>query len=357
MRRDKGLGYVYRRGKSWYFRLRVGKIEINKILVDPATVKRAETKAHAYRIASLEAGRFLDRPERAPAVNRLEDLDAEYVRAFPCSLHPNSWKTRAGVMRVFQEWFPAVADINHAALGEFVSWRLKQPSQRGRGTITPATVNRELAFLRRLLTWGANTGRIERNPMAGFRMLREHNSRERVLSDEEVQRLMAALRQPRFADIRLIVEIALFCGMRRGEVFGLRWVDVNERERVFDLLFTKSGRRRKVPIPGVVWEELMKRPRESEWIFPSPKTGGCMDNIRKSWASLMREAQIEGFTFHDLRHTAATRMAENCDLKTLMEILGHSNPRTALRYQNPDLERRRRAVEGWAENCGVSGEE
>lgn len=349
--REKGTGRVFRRGASWYLRVRIQGRDLVRRIVDPETGERAETLAHARRLASRMLGDLRPESRTRQALHqvRLEDLNREYERAYPGSLRPRNWRMRERVMRGFCERFVWVADISHATLGEWVSWRLTLPHAQRSGAVTPATINRELAFLRRVLRWAEQVGRIERDPARGFRALREAHHRERVLSDEEVGRLLRALEEERFAPIRLIVMIGLFCGMRQGEIFGLRWEAVDESLRVFDLLNTKTPRmaprRRRVPIPAVVWEELQQRPRESEWIFPSPKTGGRLDNIRKSWASLLQAAGIEGFHFHDLRHTAATWLGQACDLKTLMEILGHTSPRTAVRYINPALEQQRAALD------------
>lgn len=352
MRREYGTGTIFQAGQSWYVKVWIKGKRITRKIVDPDTGRRPETVSHARRLAARVVGEIREKSAMMSqdlSKIRLVDLDKEYCAAHPGSLRAGNWKTRERVMRAFCERFGFVADITHASLGEWVSWRLSQSHAHSGGPVSPSTINREIAFLTRLLNWAEGAERIERNPLRGFRSLREPAHRERILSEEEARRLLQALEEERFKPIRLIVLIGLFCGLRQGEIFNLRWEAVDEGLRVFDLRNTKTprmdARGRKVPIPEAIWEELQACPRESEWVFPSPRTGGRLDNIRKSWASLLQAAGIEGFHFHDLRHTAATWLGQTCDLKTLMEILGHTNPRTAVRYVNPALEQKRAALD------------
>jgi len=91
---------------------------------------------------------------------------------------------------------------------------------------------------------------------------------------------------------------------------------------------------------------LQNLKRKSEFVFPSPKTGGRLDNIKRSFRRAVNEAEIKDFRFHDLRHTAATRMADaGADAFTLMKILGHSDIRMTSRYTHATDTALRRAVE------------
>jgi integrase len=247
--------------------------------------------------------------------------------------------------------FPKIELITHESLGAWIEKRLREPKERGGGPRTPTTINRELSFLRRLLNWAVNTGKIEKNPMMGFTFLEEANHRERILSTDERKRLMEALNDPHYSSIRLIVLIALYCGMRKGEILNLTWEDIDERERVFDLLRTKSKRgikrrRRKVPIPPSILGELKKHSRTSAWLFPSSSDPlKPIGEITKSFTSLLNKAKITGFHFHDLRHVAATLMAEvGVHPRIMMEIFGWSSMKMAERYMNPNQEALRQAV-------------
>jgi integrase len=86
--------------------------------------------------------------------------------------------------------------------------------------------------------------------------------------------------------------------------------------------------------------------RNSELVFPSPRTGERLNNIKKSFRKAAAQASIEDFRFHDLRHTAATRMADRgADAFTLAKILGHSDIRMTARYTHATDTAIRRAVE------------
>jgi integrase len=78
--------------------------------------------------------------------------------------------------------------------------------------------------------------------------------------------------------------------------------------------------------------------RDQDYVFPSTSSeSGHMEVVRKSFASACKRACIEGLRFHDLRHTAATRMIENgANIVAVKEILGHSNLEMTMRYSHPN---------------------
>jgi integrase len=143
--------------------------------------------------------------------------------------------------------------------------------------------------------------------------------------------------------------------MRRGEIFNLRWFDVDLDRRVLQIRESKSGKKRLVPMNETVHKLFGSIEKQSEFVFTSPKTGTKLDNIRKSFRSALRKAVIEDFCFHDLRHTAATRMADaGADAFTLMSILGHSDIRMTARYTHATNTAIRRAVSNLDTNSDFS---
>ena len=107
---------------------------------------------------------------------------------------------------------------------------------------------------------------------------------------------------------------------------------------------SKNGKDRFVPINQTVRRMLEGLPRTSEYVFPSPKTEGRLVDVKFRFDKAKREAGIRYFRFHDLRHTAATRMADRgADAFALAEIFGWSDVRMALRYTHATDESKRRA--------------
>lgn len=120
---------------------------------------------------------------------------------------------------------------------------------------------------------------------------------------------------------------------------------------------SKADKKRFVPMNLTVRTLLAALPANGEFVFPSPRTGRRLFDIKKSFRRAVDEAGIENFRFHDLRHTAATRMADGgADPFTLVLILGHSNIQMTARYTHATDSAIRRAVENLDVNLDFSDE-
>ena len=96
---------------------------------------------------------------------------------------------------------------------------------------------------------------------------------------------------------------------------------------------------------------------QQESVFPSPKTEGRLIDVKFRFDKAKSDAGIKDFRFHDLRHTAATRMADcGADAFTFAAIFGWSDVRMALRYTHATDEAKRRAVENLVRPMGSSDE-
>lgn len=112
-----------------------------------------------------------------------------------------------------------------------------------------------------------------------------------------------------------------------------------------ELLQTKSGKARKIPLSDSLSKELNKLPQESDYVFINKQTGLPYTDIHKSFTTVLKEANIENFRFHDLRHSVATRLVEkNIDLVVVKEILGHSKIDTTMRYAHAVPKRKIEAI-------------
>jgi integrase len=220
----------------------------------------------------------------------------------------------------------------------------------------PATVNREMSVLAKIFTLALQQGVVATNPCRQVKKLREDNQRTRYLSGEEEAALMAALEsRPR---LKHIVVLAIHTGMRFGEIMKLRWSEVDFSRNLIHVKGTKTGKDRAIPMSRTVRSEMLEleqRQESKEWVFPNAATGKQQLRVTRSWYSACREAGIEGLRFHDLRHTAATRMADaGADAFTIAAILGHATIQMTARYTHATSEAKRRAVETISqarENC------
>ncbi len=210
------------------------------------------------------------------------------------------------------------------------------------GFVCEATVNREVACLKVILSKAAFWEYIPKNPIHGLESLKEAPIRERYLTREEYQRLL--LVAPNY--LRDIIVFALATGMRQDEIFGLKWESIilNERFRHGEITFVgKGNKRRSVRMNQTVYELLARKRRErkGEYVFTSPKTkaGKKLDNVSHSFSTALEKAGITNFRFHDLRHTAASWMVQGgADIYAVQKILGHADLKTTQRYahQSPE---------------------
>lgn len=137
--------------------------------------------------------------------------------------------------------------------------------------------------------------------------------------------------------MRLVVLIALTTGMRASEIFGLRWPDVMYGEGLLAVRAKlKGGKMRYVPMLPELADELRGYSVSlfDDRVFP-PRRGssGVRRRLEASFEDLLVRARIEGFRFHDLRHTFASwYMMNGGDLYELAKLLGHANIKMTERY-------------------------
>ena len=208
--------------------------------------------------------------------------------------------------------------------------------------VKPATINRELACLKHMFSLAIKWKMADENPVKEVQLFQEQQIEMRILSREEIDRLVANA-SPRLKPILLI---ALNTGMRKGEILHLRSHDVDLDNQFFFLKQTKSNKPRKIPMSGFVTDVLRSIKRTGEFLFANPNTGKPLSDLQTPFKAACRRAGISDLRFHDLRHTAATYMViGGIDLVTVKEILGHATIQMTMRYAHPTPENKRKAVE------------
>ena len=212
--------------------------------------------------------------------------------------------------------------------------------------ISPWSVKRDIAALRAMLSKAVEWGHLETHPLAALKAPQApDNIRIRYLSKEEGKRLQAALEAKETpAYLRTIVTLALNTGLRRGELLKLDWSSVDLKAKLLTVTAqtAKSSKTRHVPLNKKALAAL------KTWKKPINRKGPVfgLGDIKKSWRTLLKLAEITDFRFHDLRHTFASRLVmAGIDLNTVRELLGHSDIRMTLRYAHLAPEHAAAAVE------------
>ena len=233
--------------------------------------------------------------------------------------------------------------IDSQAIEVFKQQFLSTPTKQG-NIRSLATVNNHLRVLSKILSLAVDGDLIPSNPCFRVKKFRPNNRRLRVLSEKEEGKLFSNLNGNDL--LSRIVLVALHSGLRRGEIFSLRWEDLDFSRNRIVVRKTKSSTERFVPMNATIREILFSIHQSTGFVFPSPRTGGKLFDLKKSFRKAVDDAGIRNFRFHDLRHTFATRLAdEGVDVIVLQKILGHSDVRTTMIYTHASNAAMHQAVE------------
>ncbi len=202
------------------------------------------------------------------------------------------------------------------------------------------TIARELVVIRHMFNQAKKWNKFfGENPVSKSGMPEINDQKERVLTIDEEVKLLS--KSPAY--LTEIILIGLNTGMRLGEILGLKWQWVDLEEGIITLpqTNTKNKKMRRIPINPIVRKIFLERKIQfglSEYVFPSETSKtGHISWLRRSFSTACKRANIQGLRFHDLRHTAATRLVESgIPLHAVAKLLGHSTVRVTERYSHPE---------------------
>jgi len=221
----------------------------------------------------------------------------------------------------------------------------------------PATINRELAMLSKAFSLAVKEWEwLKDNPVSKVPKEKEDNKRDRWLSDDEEASLLE--HSPEW--LRDIILFSLHTGLRQDELLSLTWERVNILRKTILIKDTKNGKPKTIPLNKTALGILESKARvisiKGRIVFHS-KCGTKIDkhNLRRAFVIAMERAGIEDFTFHGLRHTFATRLAQSgCDLYKISKLLGHKDIKTTQRYAHHCPDSLRDGVEMLENDCKMT---
>jgi integrase len=216
---------------------------------------------------------------------------------------------------------------------------------------TPYQANRALVLLSTMMNLAERWGMRPEysNPCRLIERYKEAK-RERFLSAAELGRLGEALSEAErlgteTPEALTAIRLLLFLGLRRSEVLGARWADVDFEGATLALADTKTGPRR-VPLNAPALAVLTALPRSSEWLIPGREDGEALVNLDKPWRRIRAAAGLGKVRIHDLRHSFASAAVGGGETLYLVQaLLGHTNSSTTERYSHLSDDPVRRASE------------
>ncbi|MFJ2429833.1 tyrosine-type recombinase/integrase [Pseudomonas sp. NPDC087804] len=232
----------------------------------------------------------------------------------------------------------------------------------------PSTVNRKMGSISGLFSRAVEWEYISNHPMEKLKALKvdsmglvryleaDESSRLREALDarqdearveretankwraERSKEQMQSLQHLPFTDhLKPMVLVSLNTGMRRGELFDLKWSAVNFQTKTITVAGTtsKTSDTRHIPMNketvGAL-KDWKKQAANSLYVFPS-QDGGRLKDVKNAWLKLLERAKIEDFRWHDMRHDFASRLVmAGVPLNTVRDLLGHADIKMTLRY-------------------------
>jgi len=320
--------------KSFYIRF-VGDRgkTIQKKIADAEIVQAQEARALAKKLlAQLQVG---DNPFQDKLYKRTIPTFAEFIEKsyMPyIKTYKRSWITDVSILKnhllpVFGNKY--LDEVNERDIFKMVGEMMKKYS--------PATINRNIIMLRYIfnliIKW--NMYKIVVNPTRNVPMQTLNNKRERYLTGEEAEKLIAALHNTRNPMLKYIVPTLILTGARRSEVMNAKWSEFNFESRIWTIPISKSGKARHVPISDGLVRLLKSIPRKNnvDYVFANPHTNKPYVSFHMTWNQARQAVGLPDVRMHDLRHSFASFLVNNGrNLYEVQRILGHANIKTTERY-------------------------
>lgn len=312
-------------------------------------VTRHEAKKAELR-NSLTLSKFLD----------------EHYKAYLISLNP---KTANQSFMCIRNNFKHLAD---KPLVGITAWDIQQwVSEKSKLGRAPATMsyayNRLRAVFNRAVEWGF----IDSHNLDNVKIPKIDNKRIRYLSVNEETSLLESLKRRdqrikqqhidkqgeraapllshRYVDyLEPLITLAMNTGMRKGEMLTLRWEHINMEDRYLTIRSenAKSKNKRTIPLNDTVYSMLSDwRDQNSETELVFEIDGKTLTSYQYQWETLLKDANITNFRFHDLRHHFASKLVmKEVDLNVVRELLGHADLKMTLRYAHLAPEHKALAV-------------
>ncbi|HEX3034437.1 MAG TPA: tyrosine-type recombinase/integrase [Thermodesulfobacteriota bacterium] len=337
---------VYKKDNRWYidYYLPDGKRKRETVTipdVDPSKITREDAKkAESIRKAQIAEGKFEITQTKKPFL--FDTFVERYINEYS-KVNKRAWKRDEASGKALLKFFSGktLTQITSWLVEKYKAQRQNEKSRFGT-PVARTTINRELSCLKTMFNKAIEWGLVSSNPAKKVKLFPEKPNKVRVLSDDEFQKLYDASTD----FLKPILIIAINSGMRRKEVVTLKREDVNFKQEFVTVRESKNNDSRIIPMNEVSKKtfELAVNTVHGEYLF-GDRIDYLLNRVENNFAQAFKKSGIAKCSFHDLRHTFATRLVmAGVDIVTVQELLGHKNINMTKRYSHPTPMHKKQAV-------------
>jgi len=322
--------------KTFYIRYRLGGRGAKEVEEPVGKASAAMTEAKASQLRALRmAGKSTPNTVRRAEEKAAKEAEegrwtiAKLWCEYKATKTIKGIKTDEGRFEKFLR--PVFGDKTPCEIDQLSAARLKSKMLM---TKAPQTVKNTLELLRRIVNFGVNARLCSPLPFK-IDFPKCNNIVTEDLTPEQLQALLEAIEQDPHPVAGPMMLCALFTGMRRGEMFRLKWIDLDFERGFITIRNPKGGIDQTIPMNQRARELFEAMPHESEFIFPG-RGGNQRTDIKRAVRAIKRAAGIpEDFrALHGLRHVYASMLASSgkVDMLTLQKLMTHKSPDVTMRY-------------------------
>lgn len=333
---------LFRRGQVWWMRFNYEGKQVRKST--ETTDKKLAEKIFHKVMTLIAEGKWFEKPVHSDKT--IGNLLDKYVKEHSTpNKAPNTVKSDMAMVNEMKAFFGVtlLKDVTPSLISAY------KTKCRDKG-LAPATINHRRTLLRHAFNLAIREWQwCQENPVERVSRERVSNSRDRWLTFEEERTLLeCCVLHPTRKDnktestywMQEIVIFALNTGMRQDEILSLEWPNADLFRRTVLVVKSKNGEKRTVPMNQRVFELLKEKAKgkhvNNNFVFSSEAgTKILRRNLLRAFYNARDRAKIKDFTFHDLRHTFATRLAQaGIDLYMISKLLGHKDIKMTQRYSH-----------------------
>lgn len=343
-------------GKTYYLRYRDARRKQHQHRIGDAagiSFDQARTAAQTVRARVILGENPAEEKKALRAIPTLEDFARSYLDYVKGA--KRSWDLDESFLRnhVLPRW--GKRHLDEVRQQDIINL---QHGMRASG-YAPATANRIVILTRYMWNLGKKwkVPGTETNPASGIELFEENNKRERFLTAEEVQRLVACVRESDNPQLQYIVPLLLLLGCRKRELLDSQWSHFDLERRTWRIPLSKNGKARHVPLSADVLAIMAQVPRwdDCPYVVPNPKTKKPYVSFFYSWDTARKQAGLPEVRVHDLRHSTASFLVNSGrSLYEVQKILGHTQLKTTQRYAHLSQETLLEAVDSLGSVSGLA---